>query len=136
MQVPLQSDMEMDRTKADIPGHFPPAALIKRSLFCLPHPLLGDEHLPESFIMKVMVSEEMSNPQYVEHLPDPGERLERQKCSHPLHQSQLLLQQLRPQSARCQSQSNVFLWQASLHVTAIRDPRQDRTGVGCVLTLH
>lgn len=50
----LHSDMKMDRTKAHIPGHFPPATLIKKSLFCFPHPLLGDKHLPRSLIMQVM----------------------------------------------------------------------------------
>lgn len=50
----LQSDMKMDRTKAGTPGHFPPATLITKRLFCPPHPLLGDKHLPRSLIMKMM----------------------------------------------------------------------------------
>lgn len=117
----LQPDTKMDRTKADIPGHFSPATLIKRSLFCLPHPPLGNERLPGSFIMKVTGLRRDEQTAIREHLPSLGKRIERQKCSHPSHKSQLPLQRLWPQSAGCQSQSNAFLCGTPLCVSLLSE---------------
>lgn len=116
----LQPDTKRDRTKRDIPGHFPPATLIKRSLFCLPHPLLGQEHLPGSFIMVMGLRRDEQTTTHGA-FSSPGKRIGRQKCSYPSHQSQLLLQQLQPPSAGCQCQSDDFPCGAPLRMSLLLD---------------